>query len=67
MVEGNIATRVSRGPERTSDTTHRLRKRQVIVPNLEEILALKPTTAIGAGSELDYRVQRSLGYLTDML
>jgi len=42
-------------------------ERQVIVPNLEEILALKPTTATGAGSELDYRVQRSLGYLTHML
>jgi hypothetical protein len=42
-------------------------ERQVIVPNLEKILALKPTTATGAGFELEHRVQRSLGYLTDML
>jgi hypothetical protein len=42
-------------------------ERQVIVPNLEKILALKPTTATGAGSELEHRVQRSLGYLTHML
>ena len=42
-------------------------ERQVISSNREEIPTLKPSLTTGAGSELNDRVQRSLGYLTNML
>jgi hypothetical protein len=44
-----------------------LEEGQVIISNREELPTLKPSPTTSAGSELDHRVQRPLGYLTNML